>query len=380
MAITEKYVSIAGGGAHDGSTTSDSYTFTEMVTAINALAPAGAATRFNIQEGAYTRTANDVPTGDGTATIPIILRGVDTSWAAIVPTKDSAGKLVTTHFPVITYNSTFRWNGNGADHLQYENLVFAGSVSAYVFTAGTAFCTIKRVIVTNSSTNTGAGAIISSGLLIAIDCEGTTSATGAATAAALSVQSSSSIIGGRYTCPAGPGILITGTVLLDHVLVFDCGSDGIQNTTAATSATLIGCTLYHNGASGWKLAASTTGIQKLIGNHITDNAVNGVNINSSIAFQFIQDNNRFRDNTSGDFGSGTDWTTGGGIANITGGSGAAVDYIDAITTKNFALKSNAVGRNGNVGFYNDIGSSGSPVVRTNNNQVVLIGDQSRRFA
>lgn len=67
MAITEKYVTVAGGGLHDGSSEANAWTFTE------ALANAVAGDRVNVKLGTHTCTT--ASTVNGTYTDPIYVRG-----------------------------------------------------------------------------------------------------------------------------------------------------------------------------------------------------------------------------------------------------------------------------------------------------------------
>lgn len=67
MAITEKYVTVTGGGLHDGTSEADAWTFTE------ALANAVAGDRVNVKLGTHTCTT--ASTIDGTYANPIYVRG-----------------------------------------------------------------------------------------------------------------------------------------------------------------------------------------------------------------------------------------------------------------------------------------------------------------
>jgi hypothetical protein len=105
MAITEKYVSDAGAGAHDGSSAVNAFSWAEMITDINAGSKAG--NRYNVIKGAGAiarTTTTDTISGSGSATSPIIIRGYNSGITdGFQGRAASGGALVTTNMPVITY-------------------------------------------------------------------------------------------------------------------------------------------------------------------------------------------------------------------------------------------------------------------------------------
>src|SRR5688572_31804779 len=74
MAWTERYVSVAGGGAHDGTSEADAWTLAD------AIAAYGTGQRINVKAGTYanTTTGRTFATA-GTTTAPIWWRGYNTT-------------------------------------------------------------------------------------------------------------------------------------------------------------------------------------------------------------------------------------------------------------------------------------------------------------
>lgn len=120
MAYTERYVSVAGAGAHDGTSEADAWTFAEMVTA----APSGT-TRVNIKTGSYSQGAYTV--GAGTAAGAFVLRGYNSTIGDLdTPVYNSDGTIDTTNFPAITITS--RWTS--AAFCGFQNLNISGALSS----------------------------------------------------------------------------------------------------------------------------------------------------------------------------------------------------------------------------------------------------------
>lgn len=76
MALTEKYSSAAGAGAHDGTTEGNAFSWVEMIADINA--GNGAGIRYN-HKGNVTRAASDTISAGGTVGSPCIIRGYTTT-------------------------------------------------------------------------------------------------------------------------------------------------------------------------------------------------------------------------------------------------------------------------------------------------------------
>jgi len=76
MAITERYVTTTGAGAHDGTSEADAFSWAEMITDLNT---PRVGYRYNVKQGTYSLSATTTLTGDGTATSPNIIRGYKTT-------------------------------------------------------------------------------------------------------------------------------------------------------------------------------------------------------------------------------------------------------------------------------------------------------------
>lgn len=103
MAWTERYVTAAGAGAHDGTSEANAWTLAE------AQANAVAGHRVNIKNDAYSLTT-DLTFADGTDNHTfIILRGYNSTIGDLdTPSFDSEGKLETTNMPGIS-NGTYKF-------------------------------------------------------------------------------------------------------------------------------------------------------------------------------------------------------------------------------------------------------------------------------
>jgi hypothetical protein len=100
MAITEKYVTVTGAGALNGTSEANAWTLALALT--NAVA----GDRVNIKAGTYTLAANMTPVGAGTVVRPIIWRGYNTTIGDLSVTSviqdPKTLKLTTTNFPLIS--------------------------------------------------------------------------------------------------------------------------------------------------------------------------------------------------------------------------------------------------------------------------------------
>lgn len=107
MAWTERYVSVAGGGTHDGTTGANAFTWAEML----ATTENRQSKRYNIISGTYARTTSaDVFTVTGgapTAAAPMWLRGYGSAIGDLDANgrTGGTGALITTGFPAITYTT-----------------------------------------------------------------------------------------------------------------------------------------------------------------------------------------------------------------------------------------------------------------------------------
>jgi hypothetical protein len=209
MAITEKYVSSAGAGAHDGSSEADAFSWAEMVTDINAGGKAG--NRYNVKGTISRTTTTDTITGDGTATSPIIIRG----YSSVIGDgyqgrSGSNGALVTTNLPAITY-TTGRLNASGADFIIWESLSISGAPSNPLLMIG-ADCAVTRCVIVNSSTNASAIGLTLAARAVVIDNDISLTG-GSGGSAAINSSTSARILANRINGGPAAGILIHTTSL-----------------------------------------------------------------------------------------------------------------------------------------------------------------------
>jgi len=366
MAITEYYVSAAGGGAHDGTSEANAWTLSEAITANNALGAGGAAgRRYNIKGAHTARGADDTISVGGTATSPAIWRGYNSTIGDLdTGTRDAYGVLDTTNFPDLGYNSTFRLIVSGS-HIVIANIDIAGARSGNVVTPTGASVHLYGCRISNTSTNASAiGISMASTNSRVVNCDVSTGASGGTTA--IDCTAVVAIVGCRVTAPGCTGIrLNTSNTILTVVgcTVFGC-VDGIAASNATAGLALFGNTIYGCSGDGVDIISTSSVVtHQIVGNHITDNGGYGVNVNggTSGAFAAII-GNRFRDNTSGNVDGFADWTTGTKFREITtDAGGASTDYVDAATNKDFRLISTAAGYRQGFAYNANVGACGDNV-------------------
>lgn len=355
MAITERYVSTTGAGAHDGTSEGNAYTWAEMVTAINGGSHAGY--RYNVKQGTYSLSATSTITGDGTTTAPCIIRGYKTTIGDATPGRTTGGALDTSNMPTIAFGATYAMAISGADYLVFEGLKFTGDNPGYFFNVGnhTTFVNCSITVVNGGSgypllfNNTGSGAI---------DCDVDTDGT----AAAIYLGTSTSFAIGcrvRASGSGGDGIYCDGSSLVAHNTVWGCGGEGILLDSTGSNPWIVFNTVQGCAGSGIKTQNTTTANQRFIGNHLTDNGAYGIDFQTSTIAKILT-HNRTRDNTSGAINGGGDWATGTSIRHVTTDNGTASSDYTASGSQDFSLLSTAAGFQVGPGWKNNIGACGTP--------------------
>jgi hypothetical protein len=362
MAITEYYVSAAGGGAHDGTSEANALTLTEMFTQINALgAGGGAGRRYNIKGAHTARGAADTLSVGGTATSPLILRGYNGTIGDLdTGTRDAYGALDTANYPDVAYSSTFRLVLS-ATHVVLANIDIAPDFNGAGVNSTAADTVIQNCRIVNS--NTGAstsGITTTSGTAIMVNCDISHGASGGI--AAVSVAGTY-MHGCRITSAAAIGIRCTnGTSVIEHCTIRDCGTNGIETTGNAAAVQAYNNTIY-GCVNGVDIISTSTARHIFVGNHVTDNSGIGFDFNAGASGGYaIMLGNRTRDNTSGATSGYDDWVGGTSFRAITTDSGAAsTDYVDAATNKDFRLISTAAGYRQGFAYNANIGANGDNV-------------------
>lgn len=155
MSLTQKYVSVAGGGSHDGSS-GNAWTWAEMLAASGTLNAGGF--KINIISGTtYTIATAALETlPAGLATAPNIYRGYSSTIDDLEANNRSAGRLVTTGFPLIDYTNAAGGITFGAniilEHLRIEGV---RTSSGGLVTMGAANGSMRRCRLYNKATSGG---------------------------------------------------------------------------------------------------------------------------------------------------------------------------------------------------------------------------------
>jgi len=129
MAYTERYVSVAGAGAHNGTSAANAWTLAE------GLANAVAAERVNVifDAGGYSLGA-DAISGPGNIVDFIVFRGYESTIGDLEGQGKSADTpLDTTNFPVITLTGTLTLSNFSV----LQNMYFTGALSGALVGSGT---------------------------------------------------------------------------------------------------------------------------------------------------------------------------------------------------------------------------------------------------
>ena len=372
MAITERYVTVTGAGAHDGTSEGNAFTWAEMITDINT---PRVGYRYNVKAGTYANgTTGTTLTGDGTTTSPNIIEGYNTSAGDLRSNgRSSGGALNTTNFPVISYTgATAKFTASGANYLVLRCL----SITA---AANTATCVIGDGIVMQRCSVSATGGNASSQAINAAnstemfaieDCDCITAVSGATSAVNISNIGTAGIYGCRIKCPNGAAIAtsvslrIIGNTLYESV-------NGIAVTATNVRVVIIGNTIVNNTGDGIDIVTSTTVPHVIIGNHITGNGGWGIDFNTSTC-QKILGWNRFRDNTSGAVNGGGDWETGTSVFNVTSDDTDAIDFTDQ-ANDDYSLLNNAPAILSGIGYRNPIGAHGAGSFSVSGGGAYVIG-------
>lgn len=233
MAFTERYVSVTGAGAHDGTSAATAWTWAEMLGAANGGAESRAGKRYNIISGTYANTTDttawSVAGGAATAAAPCALRGYTSTIGDLEANgRTAGGALVTTNFPAVTWTT-------GSTVLPAfmitQHVSFASATTGTTVTTGTDNI-IRRCVINNTHAS-GGGVIAlytSTTYTLAVDCDSTTSSSHA-NSIAFSIE--------RGTAQNCLGINASGVAFDLGVFgsAFDCMAR--DSTIGARTATLI---------------------------------------------------------------------------------------------------------------------------------------------
>lgn len=329
MAITEKYVSSAGGGSHDGSSSANAFSWAEMITDINAGSKAG--NRYNVIQGggAISRTTTaDTISGSGSSTSPIIIRGYSSTITdGYLGRTSSNGALITTNMPSITYSGTGKLNVSG-NWIILESLGISGTQNGIGVAIANANAITRCVLSSSRTGGTCYTLQVNGSSCYAYDND--ISFTSGTPAAAVNLVNGGRAIANRITS-SNLGVEITsgtGAVVLDNLIYASVGY-GISKSIAGAMVLLYGNTVVGGSSDGINIVTSSTTLDAVLNNMITDNGAYGIN-GVAAGNAIFAAHNRTRDNTSGATNSATDWLAATKYSHVTTDTGGPeTDYTNS---------------------------------------------------
>jgi hypothetical protein len=316
--MADFYVSPAGSGAHDGSTTSDAFSTAEMIT---DWATAASGSRYLIVSGAHSF---------GTATVAagMILQGYASTDDDLRDVAyDSSGFLDTTGFPVVTCTGTLTVATSAVTKIRC--LDFTGSVNgALIGNVTNDSWGMEICRVTNTANNAAAQALVTDngGDYEYLDL----SCTGASHGTVFEADSITRCWHVRATSTSASATCIDLRYPSDGIYrcTFDsAGGTCLRVESAAADLPIEHCTFYGSGggSAAGILFVSATGAAHLRNNHATDMS-KWLEVPSGTK-EVLESGTRTRDVTTLRTGLYSGLAAFGAITTDTGG--AETDYTDA---------------------------------------------------
>lgn len=278
MAWTEKYVSVAGDGAHDGTSEADAWTLAEAIAA-----PYAAGQRINVKAGTYANTTTDRTFSvAGSTTAPIWWRGYKTTIGDLDDGVTLARSLQDgVNLPLWSW-TTGQMIVSGTHNI-FSNLDILGAWA----TAGTGQLSVtgannKFILCRfeNTSANSVSRAVrlTTNNPTIMVGCRFKATTT-ASECVLLDVNSS--LLG----CHVIGGII--GVSLSGNTIVTDCVVESFVTTGIASAATaqinyLSKNTIYSAATNGILLTGTQTIPQMIVSNNIIGGCTNGINNNTGV--------------------------------------------------------------------------------------------------
>ncbi len=329
MAITERYVTTTG-----TDTWANATNIATPASWATMLTNAVAGDRVNVKSGTYSQTTTvDALSSSGTATSPIIIRGYASSIGDYYLGRTTGGwTLTTTNMPFISYTSG-RFNVTGTFVLLEGIRVGATSSTSTAVTLTSDSAMIRCSI---THTGTAAGAIVVSGNLRSVlyDCDlfldGASGGTAATTLLSANSTVDSCLITAKSSTANGINAASSSTIYGCRILGQGTGGGqhGIAMTITSGSPFIRNNTIRLWGGDAINIITGTTVLQKIIGNMITDNTGDGIDMVSTSNCA-IAACNRTRDNANG-YNNAGDWLTGTKYGDVTTDTGGPeTDYTDA---------------------------------------------------
>lgn len=263
MAWTERYVSTAGGGAHDGTTEADAWTLAEAIAA-----PYAAGQRINVKAGTYANTTTDRTFGAaGSTTAPIWWRGYNTAIGDL----DAD---FTTAKPAITFTT------GGflvtAAHQMFSNFNISGARTAGPqVNASGGNLRFHRCRIENTGGNAASNAI---SVVTNVDTEITSSwlKAGSSATRVINMNVNSKVIGCVFE---GGGHAVDVTAAIFAIVVGNVmdnnGGHGLLANTAGVRLLILSNSIYSPGTDGIRVSAIPT--LCLVANNIFEGCAVGIN-------------------------------------------------------------------------------------------------------
>jgi len=156
VAFNEKYVTVTGGGLHDGSSEANAWTWAE------ALANYAAGDRVNVKAGTYTHTTGQSLDTSGSLTSPVVFRGYKTS-IGDMDSPSVTQRVEGTDIPLFTGSGGYIYNGTFyIGYITFQNFHFEYDTNSQLFNMNNMTrMTLIRCRVINTNTGTAARALYS---------------------------------------------------------------------------------------------------------------------------------------------------------------------------------------------------------------------------
>lgn len=292
MAWTERYVSVTGGGAHDGTTEADAWTLAE------ALAADAGGQRINVKAGTYTAAARTFSVA-GTSSSGVWYRGYNTTIGDI----DTDNTLTK---PVIQCGSNSQ-TLSGAHHI-FSNLDISGAVAGTLVAVSGAHVHLDRVRIENTDSGSTSYAVRATGNGFYLTRSWIKANTACNYVAILEERG---CIQGNVFRGGKSGLLIDTTSGFCGVLfnVFDDQADnyGLDCTlTTGGSCVIVGNTFYAPGLRCIRVSATQAALLVISGNILANSGQYGIaTVSGTVRAHRLA--NDFYSNSSGTESGFGDW-------------------------------------------------------------------------
>lgn len=345
--MATRYASAAGGGAHDGTSEANAWSWAEMIANCDG--------HYTYFKGNHTLTADsNLNACPGTVDSPTVIEG----YASTIGdgyqgrANNGAGALVLTNFPVITLNSNVEIL-LGSNYLMMRCFKFVGNTGNFTAYANAYATCYYQCYASNAGNVWGAGGSLNRGGFFDCDGVGTGTASGKVVfyiGTGTDTYAYGCHVWNDNTSTGSAGIIMGNTNIAAKNVIYESAGIGIDIYTGNNKC--FDNIIYKQGVAAIRTPNSArTEINYIVNNVMTDNAANRI-VNQYAAtanhpmFLF---NNRSRDNGAD---SGMVYPDINPVTTDTGG--AETDYIDAANDDLRPIPSSPIVRAGPSG--NHIGA------------------------